>query len=453
MSSVLFDELSPEQEAILANDFSATWEKLRDLGSQGISEDDYSILCTMDKAPLSDQHALMTDQDDGPRVANMFCNLLLQCKTASRQEELLYVSLWLRVLLTTLPSAGATFFQIKQNPVKPCVDIMYRTYQGSESEIRANVAVACSIMIGCDDQVDDENLEVKKFCNVITSQMLEVNRRDVKDDYFVESLAIALKNCLKCPLCFEYICVDKENNFADQMWKFIGQQQSTQQIQYLQGFCLLLVALRKGSLQREQISTHANLCKIMIEQVASARKEKVRRIFLQTIDALSDVRLFSEMCVMYGIYPILERVREEKFKDDDIPVIVEKIMKNLQPHLRVMSSMERFEKELNTKTLEWGPVHTSDFWKKNFMKFEKSEFQQIKDLVALLDSQDTMTVSVSAFDIGEWARLYPDGRRIVSELGAKAKLFSLLETEDEDLRKQVLLATQKLLVQQWHNIE
>merc|ERR1712156_628183 len=328
----------------------------------------------------------------------------------SRQEELLYVSLWLRVLLTTLPSAGATFFQIKQNPVKPCVDILYRPYQANEAEIRANVAVACSIMIGCDDQVDDENLEVKKFCNWITDKMLEVNRRDVENDYFVESLATALKNCLKCPLCLEYICV--ETNFAEQMFKFIVQQNNSQQIQYLQGFCMLLVALRKGSQQREQISTHANLCKTMIKQVASARKEKVRRIFLRTIDALSDVRLFSEMCVMYGIYPVLERVKEEKFKDDDIPDIVERIMKNLQPHLRVMSSMERFEKELNT-----------------------------------------MTVSVSAFDIGEWARLYPDGRRIVSELGAKKKLFSLLETEDEDLRKQVLLATQKLLVQQWHNIE
>merc|ERR1719486_442778 len=128
---------------------------------------------------------------------------------------------------------------------------------------------------------------------------------------------------------------------------------------------------------------------------------------------------------MYGLHPILERIREENFKDDDIPVLVEKIMKSLQPHLRVMSSMERFEKELKTKTLEWGPVHKTAFWKKNFMKFEKDEFALIKELVALLDSQDSMTVCVACFDIGEWARLYPEGRRIVSELGAKTKLFGL----------------------------
>jgi len=435
----------------MAKDYSATWDKLRDLGTQGITEEDHSVLSVMDKAPLSDQHALMKDSEDGPRVANMFCNLLTQCKTTSRQEELLYVTLWLRVLLTTMPSAGASFFQIKQNPVKPCVDVLYRPY-AKESQIRANIAVACSIMIGCDEQVDEDNLELKKFGNWLTKAVLDVNRRELQDAQYVESLATALKNCLKCPMMLNFICQDS-HNFADQMWKFISHQTSFQTL-YLQGFCLLLVALRPESQQREQISTHANLCKIMINLVASARKEKVQRIFLQTMEALADVKLFCEMCVMYGLYPTLERLAEANFKDEDIPAIIESLQRTLQPHLRVMSSMERFEKELKTKTLEWGPVHTTQFWKKNFMRFENNEFQAIKDLVALLDSQDTMTVGVSAFDIGEWARLYPDGRRIASELGAKTKLFTLLETvDDEEIRKQVLLATQKLLVVSWHNIE
>ena len=84
--------------------------------------------------------------------------------------------------------------------------------------------------------------------------------------------------------------------------------------------------------------------------------------------------------------------------------------------------MERYEKELKTKTLEMGPVHSEAFWKKNYMAFERNDFQLIKDLTALLDSQDTETVKVAAFDIGEFARLYPDGRRIVSTFGAKRKV-------------------------------
>lgn len=237
------------------------------------------------------------------------------------------------------------------------------------------------------------------------------------------------------------------------MNKFI-EKETNFQILYLQGFALLLVALKRGCPQREQIAAQANLCKTMINLVASARKEKVRRIYLQVIECLSDLSDFAELCVMYGLFPTLERLSEENFKDDDIPQILENLKTVLKPHVRVMSSMERYEKELKTKTLEMGPVHSEAFWKKNYMAFENNDFQLIKDLTALLDSQDTETVKVAAFDIGEFARLYPDGRRIVSKFGAKRKLFSILErTDDEEQRKQVLLATQKILVVSWQQIE
>merc|ERR1719361_622813 len=51
----------------------------------------------MDKAPLQKQFDLFEDEDSGPRVANMFCNLLNLCKTVDKEEELRYVSLWLKV--------------------------------------------------------------------------------------------------------------------------------------------------------------------------------------------------------------------------------------------------------------------------------------------------------------------------------------------------------------------
>jgi len=255
---------------------------------------------------------------------------------------------------------------------------------------------------------------------------------------------------------FDYIFGDESNrynNFADMMNKFIEKETSFQ-VLYLQGFSLLLVALKRGSSQRKQIAEHANLCKTMINLVASARTEPVRRMYLQVIECLSDISDFAELCVMYGLYATLQRLSEENFKDDDIKDILETLMSVLKPHVRVMSSMERYEKELKTKTLEMGPVHSEKFWKKNYMAFERNDFQLIKDLTALLDSQDTETVKVAAFDIGEFARLYPDGRRIVSKFGAKRKFFAILETtEDEDQRKQVLLATQKILVTSWHQMD
>jgi len=455
-SAVLYDQLTEEQEKVLATDYSQKWEVLRDRGSAGLTSSDYDMLCAMDKAPLKKQFSLFEAEDSGPRVANMFCNLLNLCKTVDKEEELRYVSLWLKVLLASKPALGARFFELKQNPVKPMVDILYRPYKNYLNEIKANICVSASIMIGADVKVSSENMEVKKFGLCLTDALSELARKDNSDEYYVESMATALKNCFKNPLMLEYIYGDRSatwQNFADMMNKFI-QNQTSFQVLYLQGFALLLVALKSDSYQRERMESHANLCKTMINLIASARKEKVRRIYLQVIGCLSEVPNFAEMCVMYGLYATLTRLSEENFKDDDIPSIVEGLMTKLRPHVRVMSSMERYEKELKTKTLEMGPVHSEKFWKKNYMKFEKNDFQLIKDLTALLDSQDANTVKVAAYDIGEFARLYPDGRRIVSKFGAKNKLFSILDKcEDEDQRKQVLLATQKILVVSWQNIE
>merc|ERR1719450_1233539 len=82
----------------------------------------------MDKAPLTKQFSLFEDPENGPAVANMFCNLLTLCKTVDKEEELRYITLWLRVLLASKPSLGARFFELKQNPMKPCVDVLYRPY-------------------------------------------------------------------------------------------------------------------------------------------------------------------------------------------------------------------------------------------------------------------------------------------------------------------------------------
>jgi len=452
----LYDLLSEEQENVLAQDHSSVWQSLRNRGTSGLTRDDYDVLTSMDKAPMNDQFALFGDADDGCRVANMFCNLLSLCKTSDKQEQLRYVTLWLRVLLTSRPSLGAKFFDIKQNPMKPCVDILYRPYSSYEKEIKANTAVAASVMISNDLGVGKDNAEVKKFGISITDTLTDISKKDTADSYYVESYATALKNSLKCSVMFNYIFSaesDRYHTFADVMNKFIEKETSFQ-VLYLQGFSLLLVALKQSSTQRKQIAEHANLCKTMINLVASARTEPVRRMYLQVIECLTDIGEFAELCVMYGLYATLQRLVDENFKDEDIKPIVEKLLATLKPHVRVMSSMERYQKELKTKTLEMGPVHSEAFWKKNYMKFENNDFQLIKDLVELLGSQDTETVKVAAFDIGEFARLYPDGRRIVSTFGAKRKLFAILETStDEEQRKQVLLATQKILVHSWHQIE
>jgi len=449
--SLLGFDLTPEQEEILSKDNKQIWNKLNLRGK--ISVEDYEMLTDMDQAPAADQSAHFDDEMEGPAVAKMFVNLLAELKTNEYERQLRYVSLWLRTLLVHKPDRGRHFYQASEDgePFRVFVKMLFIQQMGEfPREIMANAAVCTSIILQNEPEYTDDEKHLNAIAQWFETNLKKFSRqKGTKYESFVESLTLALKNSLKNRRIMEILCA--EGSFANNMFNFISAQ-SNIQILYYSGFALLLIALKND--MKQHIGSHANLCKAMITLISSAKKEKVQRIYLTVIERLLDVTIFSEMCVMYGLFPLLERLSEANFKDEDLKQLVNDVADRLRPYIRVMSSMERYRKELTTKTLEWGPVHTEMFWKKNFMYFEENEFRLIKELKELLDSQDETTKCVAAHDIGEFARLYPDGRRLVNVFGAKNKLFFLLQDDfSEEVKKQCLLATQKILVKNWQQIE
>jgi len=68
----------------------------------------------------------------------------------------------------------------------------------------------------------------------------------------------------------------------------------------------------------------------------------------------------------------------------------------------------------------------------------------------LTTSNDPLVLAVACFDIGEFARFHPRGKVIVGELGVKLPIMNLMEkSSDAEVRKQALLAIQKLMVTNW----
>jgi len=82
--------------------------------------------------------------------------------------------------------------------------------------------------------------------------------------------------------------------------------------------------------------------------------------------------------------------------------------------------------------LEWSPVHTEKFWKENVKKFDDNDYRKnnnfifvffslrnnvilclelIKKLVGLLDSDRSKNVAIACYDIGEFCRFHPFGRK------------------------------------------
>jgi hypothetical protein len=139
------------------------------------------------------------------------------------------------------------------------------------------------------------------------------------------------------------------------------------------------------------------------------------------------------------------------------------------------AGVERLERELATGRLEWGPTHTSDFWKQNAQRVERDgDFAVIKALIALLavppppegsggsgkaqggaaaaaaaPLAESVTQAVALHDLGEFAAQHPQGRAIAAALGAKPAVMALLKRAEGDVKHQALLALAKIMTKNY----
>ena len=64
-------------------------------------------------------------------------------------------------------------------------------------------------------------------------------------------------------------------------------------------------------------------------------------------------------------------------------------------------------------SLEWSPVHKSaKFWRENALRLNEKNYDLLRILIHLLDtSKDPLVLSVASYDIGEYVRHNPRGKK------------------------------------------
>ncbi|KAF7457091.1 putative vacuolar ATP synthase subunit 54kD [Cryptosporidium felis] len=195
--------------------------------------------------------------------------------------------------------------------------------------------------------------------------------------------------------------------------------------------------------------------KDLIRQIASTiidcRSEKVVRVTLNLLKNVMNNDAAVESIIDLGLLQYLTILEYEKWLDPDIYEEIRQGQILIDQKLKQFSNFDRYCIELDKKKFKWSFLHTEKFWLENVMNFEAEEFAAVKKLAHLLKtSDDPTTLAVACFDIGEFARLYPMGKQVLSKLNVKEVLMTLMTSPNREISKEALLSIQKLMLNKWN---
>jgi len=110
-----------------------------------------------------------------------------------------------------------------------------------------------------------------------------------------------------------------------------------------------------------------------------------------------------------------------------------------------------YKAELDSGALDWTPSHKSEnFWKDNHKAFESGGAAGVKQLIALLSSEDPQVLAVACNDVSEYIKASgSEGRRLMTQYGAKPLAMQVLKHPDPTVQKYALTCVQRLMVINW----
>lgn len=226
------------------------------------------------------------------------------------------------------------------------------------------------------------------------------------------------------------------------------------QMQYLVIFNLWLLSY--NPIMLPEFKQH-QVVNVLVEVVKRGPREKVIRVVMATLRNLLNKEDFNDEMVFSGLVKVLYLMGQRKLKDQDLIDDLKYVDDQLEAVVETLSSFDMYQSECNTGRLAWTPVHTADFWRENVTKFEDGNYFLIRRLIDLLDNPDWKVKEVACYDLGEFARFHPDGRMVIQKYRGKIKLMGLLGSGKDDkipesVRKQALIAVQKILVHNWEQL-
>ena len=121
------------------------------------------------------------------------------------------------------------------------------------------------------------------------------------------------------------------------------------------------------------------LIPLIVSEIRRSDKEKVLRVALSTLKNLSDLSEEAiEVMVDNRLINEIDLIARRVIKDPDVVELVRDMGDLLQKSMKILSTYEKYLKELNRGELIPGITHSEKFWKENFRQFESNKFENVQ---------------------------------------------------------------------------
>ncbi|CAG8493714.1 1071_t:CDS:10 [Dentiscutata heterogama] len=258
-----------------------------------------------------------------------------------------------------------------------------------------------------------------------------------------------LESILKIPSC--RLQFWEVPHGVDTLVNFLKVKNPTLQMQYQIIFCFWLLTFERDI--AVEFNRKYDLIPTLINIAKSVIKEKIIRIIIRTFRNLVEKAPEANLPAMLvaKLLNFCENLSVRKWSDSEIVEDIEFLKAQLQENFHSLTTFDEYASEIRSGMLQWSPPHESEqFWKQNVTKLNEKNHELLKILSRLLStSSDNVVLAVAAHDLGQYVKYYPDGKKILQEIGAKQRVMELMTHEDPEVRYNALIAVQKYMSHAW----
>lgn len=155
------------------------------------------------------------------------------------------------------------------------------------------------------------------------------------------------------------------------------------QVMYYGFLCLWILTFEHTTCKKFS-EPRITIIQSMITALKNISREKLTRVAFKIFKKLADYGECIESMVDNNLKKIVENEQRKNIKDQNLRENLNALEDVLEKNYRILSSFEKYVKEINTNTLRWGPCHSENFWKENVKRFELDDFKYVNKLVELL---------------------------------------------------------------------